>query len=85
MGTHSRAWLWLAAAASFIVGFILLLNDSSAGLFLIVMGIVYIGASTPRGQGLAASNPNLVQWGLIGVTGLLILLVVVIGAVLLLG
>ncbi len=85
MGTRSRAWLWLAAVVSFMVGLILVLNDSSAGLFLIVMGIVYIGASTPRGQELAASKPTLVRWGIIGVTVLLILLVVVIGAVLLLG
>ncbi len=85
MGTRSRAWLWLSAAASFIVGFILVLNDSGAGWFLIIMGIVYIGASTGRGQEWAVSNPNLVQRGLIGVTMLLIFLVAAIGAVLLLG
>ena len=84
MHTRQRAWLWLAAAVSFVVGFILVLNDSGAGWFLIIMGIVYIGASTRAGQGLAASNPNLVRWGLVGVTLFLVLLAVVVGAVLLL-
>lgn len=84
MHNRQRTWLWLSAAASFVVGFILVLDDSGAGWFLIIMGIVYIGASTRAGQGLAASNPSLVRWGLVGVTLLLILLAVVVGAVLLL-
>jgi hypothetical protein len=83
MQNRQRVWLWLAAAVSFVVGFILVLNDSSAGWFLIIMGTVYIGALTPPGRGLAASNPSLVRWGLVGVTLLLVLLVVVVGAVLL--
>jgi hypothetical protein len=82
MHSHQRAWLWLAAVVSFVVGFILVLSDSSAGWFLIIMGTIYIGALTRPGQGLAASNPGLVRWGLVGVT-LLVLLVVVVGAVLL--
>lgn len=84
MHNRQRTWLWLAAAVSFVVGFILVLNDSGAGWFLIIMGIIYIGASTRAGQGLAASNPSLVRWGLVGVTLLVVLLAVVIGAVLLL-
>jgi hypothetical protein len=68
---------------SFIVGLALVWNDSGAGWFLIIMGIVYIGVSTRAGQGLAASNPSLVRWGLIGVTLLLVLLAVVVGVVLL--
>ncbi len=84
MHNRQRAWLWLAAAVSFVVGFILVLNDSGAGWFLIIMGIIYIGASTRPGQGLAVSNPSLVRWGLVGVTLLLVLLTVVVGAVLLL-
>jgi hypothetical protein len=73
----------LAAAVSFIVGLILVLIDSGAGWFLIIMGIIYIGTSTRAGQGLAASNPSLVRWGLGGVTLLLVLLAVVVGVVLL--
>jgi len=84
MHNRQRVWLWLSAAASFVVGFILVLNDSGAGWFLVIMGIIYIGASTRAGQGLAASNPSLVRWGLVGVTLLLVLLAVVVGAVLLL-
>jgi hypothetical protein len=83
MYNRQRVWLWLAAAVSFVVGFILVLSDSSAGWFLIIMGTVYIGALTRPGQGLAASNPGLVRWGLVGVTLLLVLLAVVVGAVLL--
>jgi hypothetical protein len=82
MQNRQRVWLSLAAAVSFVVGFILVLNDSGAGWFLIIMGTIYIGALTRPGQGLAASNPGLVRWGLVGVTLLLVLLVVV-GAVLL--
>ena len=84
MHNRQRAWLWLSAAVSFVVGFIFVLNDSGAGWFFVIMGIVYIGASTRAGQGLAASNPSLVRWGLVGVTLLLVLLAVVVGAVLLL-
>ena len=84
MHNRQRAWLWLAAAVSFIVGLLLVLNDSGAGWFLIIMGIIYIGASTRAGQGLAASNPSLVRLGLVGVTLFLVLLAVVVGAVLLL-
>ena len=85
MHNRKRAlWLWSAAAVLFVVGLILVLNDSGAGWFLIIMGMTYIGASTRAGQGLAASNPSLVRWGLVGVTLLLVLLAVVVGAVLLL-
>ncbi len=82
MHNRQRAWLWLSAAASFVVGFVLVLNDSGAGWFLIIMGITYGGASTRAGQAWAESNPSLGRWGLIGVTLLLVLLAVVIGAVL---
>jgi len=81
---RQKVWLWSAAAMSFIVGFIIVLNGSSAGWFLIIMGITYIGASTSAGQGLASSNPSLVRWGFVGVTLLLVLLAVVVGAVFLL-
>jgi hypothetical protein len=84
MRNRQRAWVWLSAAVSLVVGFILVLNDSGAGWFLIIMGIVYIGTSTRAGQGFAASNPGLARWGLMGVPLLLILLAVVVGAVLLL-
>jgi len=74
----------LAAAVSFVVGFILVLSDSGAGWLLIILGMSYIGVSTRAGQAWAASNPSLVRWGLIGGTLLLVLLAVVVGAVFLL-
>lgn len=83
MHNRQRAWLWLAAAVSFVVGFVLVLSDSGAGWFLIIMGIINIGASTRAGQGLAASSPSLARWALVGATLLLVLLAVVVGAVLL--
>jgi len=84
MYNRQRAWLWFSAAVSFIVGLILVMNDSSAGWFLVIMGIIYIGVSTRAGQGWAASNPNLARWGLVGLTVLLVLLTILVGAVLLL-
>lgn len=82
MNNRHSVWLWLSAAVSFLVGFLLVWNDSTAGWFLIIMGIIYIGASTRTGQGLTASNPNLGRWGLVGITVLFILLTIVIGAAL---
>jgi len=85
MHNRQRTWLWLAAAISFIMGLILVLNDNSgAGAFFIITGISYFGASTRAGQAWRASNPSLIRWGLIGGTLLFVLLVVVVGAVLLL-
>jgi len=81
MHNRQRAWLWSAAALSFVVGLILVLNDNTAGWIFFIIGICYIGTSTRAGQAWAASNPSLVRWGLIGVTLLLVLLVVVDGAV----
>jgi hypothetical protein len=81
MDKRHRAWLWTSAAVSMVVGIILVANDSAAGWFIIIMGLTYLGASSRTGQSLAASNPSLVRWGLIGTTLLLVLLVVVVGAV----
>ncbi len=46
MDNRQKAWTWSAAAISFVAGFILWLNDSAAGVFLIFMGIIYIGTLT---------------------------------------
>jgi hypothetical protein len=83
MQNRQRVWLWLSAAVSFIVGFTLVMNDSGAGWFLIIMGITYLGTSTSAGQTWAASNPSLARWGLISITLLLVLLAIVVGAVVL--
>jgi hypothetical protein len=78
MSTRQKVWLWLAAAISMIVGFILVLNDSGAGWFLIILGIIDIGASTRAGKGLTESNPGLVRWGLTGVSLLLVSLLLIL-------
>ena len=78
MQNRQRVWFWLAAAVLFVVGFMLVMNDSTAGWFLIILGITYLGASTRAGQSWATSNPSIARWGLIGVTLLLILIVVVV-------
>lgn len=84
MYSRQRVWLWLGAAISMVVGFILVLNDSGAGWFLIILGITYLGTGTRAGQSWAASNSNLARWGIIGATILLALLAVIAGAVVLL-
>ncbi len=84
MSTSSPAWLWLAAAVSLIAGFVFVMKDSSAGWFLIIMGIIDIGAAARPGRGLAASDRGMVRWGLIAVTLLLVLLVLIAGTVFLL-
>jgi hypothetical protein len=84
MHNRQKAWFWAAAALSFIVGLVLVLNDSSAGWIFIIIGISYLGASMRAGRRWTEPNPSLERWGLIGVTLLLILLAVVVGAVFLL-
>ncbi len=61
MHNRQRAWIWSAAAMSFVVGLILVLNDSAAGWIFFIIGISFIGASTRAGQALAAFNPSFVR------------------------
>jgi len=82
MSNRQKTGLRISAAVLFSAGFVFVLNDSSAGWFLIILGITYLGISTRIGQGWAASNSSLAKWGLVGVTLLLILLAVVVAAVL---
>jgi hypothetical protein len=84
MRNRQRVWLWLAAAASFVVGLTLVFNDSGAGWFLVIMGIAYLGTSTRADQDMAATNPGLARWGLVAAALLLVLLAAVVGAVVLL-
>jgi hypothetical protein len=84
MKNGQKTWLWLSAIVSFVVGFILVMNDSGAGWFLIIMGMVYIGSLTRPGQTWAEANPRLTRWAFFGVTVLLVIIVVVTGAALLL-
>ncbi len=40
MENRQRTWIWLGAAMSFVVGFLLIMTDSTgAGLFLVLLGI----------------------------------------------
>ena len=82
MNNRQSIWYCISAIASLIAGFLLVMNDSGAGWFLVIMGIVYLGVSTHAGQGLTESNPDLARWALIGVTVLFILLTIVVGAAL---
>jgi hypothetical protein len=84
MKDRQKAWLWISAAVLFIVGFILVMSDSSAGLFLIILGITYLGLSTRAGQTWSSSNPHLARSVLIASTILLVLLALIVGVVLLL-
>ena len=78
---NRQRWLIGSAVVLFVVGLLLVSNDSTVGWFLIILGIIYIGVSTRTGQAWAASNPGLVRWGFIGVTVLVVMLVIVVGAV----
>ena len=84
MPMRRRIWKWLAAAFSFVVGFILVLSDTGSGWFLIVLGMSCLGASTRAGQDWAESNPGLARWGLAGGALVVVLLAVVVGAIFLL-
>jgi len=83
MNNRPKIWLWLSAAALLVVGFLLVMSDSGAGWFLIILGITYLGISTQSGQSWAASNPRLARWGLVGLL-LLVSLAVIGGALVLL-
>ncbi len=85
MDNRQRTWIWMGAAMSFVVGALLLMNDSSAaGLFLILLGIGSLATLTSAGQTWAGSNPSLAKWGLIAIPVLVVFLVVIVGALLLL-
>jgi hypothetical protein len=75
---NQKVWLWVSAAVSMVVGFILVLKGSGAGWFLIILGIVDIGASTDAGDNLAVKHPLFTRWSLIILSFLLILLTVII-------
>ncbi len=83
MSASPGVWLWISAAVSFIVGALLVMNDSSAGWFLIILGIIDLGATRSGKQGQAVSNRGWIRWGLIAATLLLVVLAVITGAVLL--
>ncbi len=83
MDNRQKTWLWISAAASLLVGILLVWKDSTAGWFIIILGLGYLGALTRPGQTWAASNPSLTRWGLIGATLLVICFAILAGAVLL--
>ena len=84
MKDRQIAWLWISAAVLFVVGFVLVMSDSSAGWFLIILGVTYLGLSTRAGQTWSSSNPHLARSVLIASTVLLVLLALIVGVVLLL-
>jgi hypothetical protein len=84
MNKQDKIWLWITAVVSILMGVVLVINDSDAGWFLIILGLTYIATSMRAGQKWTSSNLNLAHWGLIGVTVLAFLLVVVAAAVVLL-
>ncbi len=84
MNASPQIWLWASAAVSFIAGSLLVMNDSSAGWFLIIMGIIDIGATARARPGSAISNRGMIRWGLVAVTLLLVGLALIAGAAFLL-
>jgi hypothetical protein len=85
MDNRQKTWIWLGAGMSFLVGLLLLMNDSSAaGLFLILIGIGSLATLTRGGQTRAGSSPGLAKWGLIAIPVFVVLLAVLVGALFLL-
>ncbi|HSB91192.1 MAG TPA: DUF333 domain-containing protein [Anaerolineales bacterium] len=79
MENRQRNWLLLSAVASFVAGVFLVWKDSGAGWFLILLGIIDLGASARAGRASMEPNPRALRWGLIGVTLMLVLLAGVVG------
>jgi hypothetical protein len=84
MNNRQAGWLWAAAALSFVVGLILVWKDSAAGWIFFIIGLVDIGLSLRPGRTWTGPDLSLVRWGLVGVTGLLVLLVLIVGGLFLL-
>ncbi len=81
MLANPRTLLWSSAAVALLVGVLLVVKDSGAGWFLILLGIIDIGAAARPGPVPAPANSRLVRWGLVGVTLLLVVLALIAGAV----
>jgi hypothetical protein len=83
MQNRERALWWLAAALSIIVGLLLVWRLNHNGWFLVMLGTAYLGVLIGTARRPAVSNPRLIRWwGLAGITLLLLVLVVIVGAVL---
>lgn len=81
MQNRQKTWLWISAIVSMIMGLILVWGGTSAGWFLVALGIVNIGAASRTGKEAAALNPEKMRWALIGATLLVILLAAILGAI----
>ena len=79
MQNRSAPW-WAAAAVSLILGLVLVWRGDHNGWFLVVLAAGYAGALTGTARRLAASNPTLARWALVGITLLLVVLAVLVGA-----
>jgi hypothetical protein len=77
MNRTDKLWLMITAGVSIILGSALVLNGTAAGWFLIFLGLTYVAASAGIGQKRITSSLNLARKGLIGATGLTVLLMVV--------
>jgi hypothetical protein len=77
MNKTDKLWLWITAAVSIVLGFVLVLNNTLAGWFLIFLGLMYIAASAGIGQKWITSRENLAHKGLVGATLLTVMLVAV--------
>ncbi len=85
MSNRQRAFLWIGATMSFVVGLLLIMKDSTAaGLFLILLGIGSLSTMTRTGRTWAGSNPGLARLSLIAIPALAVLLAIILGALLLL-
>ena len=78
---NQRLLLWLSAAVALVVGLVLVMQDSGAGWFLIIVGIIDIGLAAGANRGLPAANQRVTRLGLISAALLLIVLIMIAVAV----
>jgi hypothetical protein len=72
-----RTWLWIEAGASAVVGFLLVLRESSAGWLFVLLALVYVALLASPGSGRNVSARLLTRWGWITLAVLVIVLIVV--------
>jgi hypothetical protein len=75
MSKQDQVWLWTAAAVSLVMGWFLVLNNNSAGWYLIILGVLNIAASSGIAQKRLTSKLDLARWGLTGVMIFTILMI----------
>ncbi len=76
MTQNSRIWQWSSAVFALLVGLVIVLNGSSAGYILVIIGFSLLAASASGSSTRAAVHPVASRYGLLAAALLLISLLV---------